>query len=181
MTCESAMPEYALDDAIAIARAQRGDTAAFESLYQAHHGRVYALCVRLSGDRALAEDLVQEVFVKAWCSLGKFRGDARLSTWLHRLAVNTAVSQRRRRAPWFGRFAIDIDALPEDAARETPGLARDLDAAIARLPTRARQVFVLVDLEGYSHEEAGAALGVAVGTSKAQLHRARSLLREMLQ
>jgi len=163
---------------LALARAQVGDASAFARLYRDHHRRIYALCLRLTADRGAAEELTQDTFVKAWQRLDGFRGEARFSTWLHRIAVNTAISHRRRQAWLSLRPAFDDDA-PADSAPQ-PGLTRDLDRAIAKLPTRARHVFVLIDVEGYSHEEASSALGMAVGTSKAHLHRARELLRGML-
>jgi RNA polymerase sigma-70 factor (ECF subfamily) len=168
------------EDALLLARARAGEPGAFARLYEAHHRRVYGLCLRLVADRAMAEDLTQDVFVKAWRGLEAFRGDARFATWLHRLTVNTVISHQRRRRPWFDRFRSAMDPASLPATKGAAALAHDLDAAIARLPARARAVFVLVDVEGYSHDEAGAALGIAAGTSKAQLHRARQLLRGML-
>lgn len=163
-----------------LARAQAGDLPAFSSLYRQHHRRVYALCVRMSGDRALAEDLTQETFVTAWRKLGSFRGEAEFSTWLHRVAVNTVLGHQRRNAGWFKRIVSGLDEFPEPEFHERPDHARDLESAIAQLPERARQVFVLVDVEGYGHREAAELMGIAEGTSKAQLSRARSLLREIL-
>jgi len=163
-----------------LARAQAGDLPAFSSLYRQHHRRVYALCTRMSGDRALAEDLTQETFVTAWRKLGSFRGESAFSTWLHRVAVNTVLAHQRRNAGWFKRVVGGLDEFPEPELHERPDLARDLESAIAQLPERARQVFVLVDVEGLGHREAAELMGIAEGTSKAQLSRARSLLREML-
>ena len=163
-----------------LARAQAGDVPAFASLYRLHHRRIHALCVRMSGDRALAEDLTQETFVTAWRKLGSFRGEAEFSTWLHRVAVNTVLGHQRRHAGWFRRIVGGLDQAPEPELHERPDQERDLETAIARLPERARQVFVLVDVEGLGHREAADRLGIAEGTSKAQLSRARSLLREML-
>jgi RNA polymerase sigma-70 factor (ECF subfamily) len=163
-----------------LARAQAGDRPAFSALYRQHHRRVYALCVRMSGDRALAEDLTQETFVTAWRKLDSFRGEAAFSTWLHRVAVNTVLAHQRRNAGWLRRVVSGVEDLPEPEVHERPDEVRDLESAIAQLPERARQVFVLVDVEGLGHREAAAALGIAEGTSKAQLSRARSLLREML-
>lgn len=163
-----------------IEAARGGDEAAFAALYRDHVGRVHALCLRLLADRALAEDLTQEAFVQAWRRLGSFRGDARFATWLHRLTMNTVITYQRRHGPWLTWLRAAPTAAPEPADPASPASRLDLDAAIARLPQRARQVFVLVDVEGYSHEQAGEALGIAVGTSKAQLHRARQLLRETL-
>lgn len=168
------------DGADLLARARAGEVPAFAGLYRRHHRRVHALCARMSGDRALADDLTQETFITAWRRLDSFRGESEFSTWLHRVAVNTVLAHKRRQAPWLRRIAGDVDELPEPGMHETPDHARDLEAAIARLPPRAREVFVLVDVEGWSHRETAAQLGIAEGTSKAQLSRARELLRGML-
>jgi RNA polymerase sigma-70 factor, ECF subfamily len=167
------------EETLLVERARAGDTAAFADLYRAHHRRVYALTLRLTADTGRAEELTQDAFVNAWRRLPDFRGDARFSTWLHRIAVNVVVSYQRRNRPWIA-WLRDSEALPEVAVESDEALTRDLDRAIARLPQRARQVFVLVEVEGYSHEETGRMLGMAVGTSKAHLFRARSLLREWL-
>jgi RNA polymerase sigma-70 factor (ECF subfamily) len=165
-----------------VERAQRGDLEAFEALYRQSVRRVYAVCVRLAGEPSRAEDLVQEVFVRAWRKLGSFRGESRFSTWLHPLAVNVALGEKRR----WGRRELrelpsDDPAVPDRGASPTsPGERLDLERAIAKLPNGARSVFVLHDVEGYRHEEIAALTGVTVGTSKAQLHRARRLLRERL-
>ncbi|MDH4132648.1 MAG: RNA polymerase sigma factor [Gemmatimonadota bacterium] len=161
--------------------AQRGDHAAFRALYEAHVGRIYALCLRLAGSAAEAEEHTQDVFVRAWRRLGTFRGDSAFGTWLHRLAVNEVMQARRAAGRRSARVALpgDDELLARVAVQE-PEPDRDLDRAIARLPKGARQIFVLYDLEGYSHEEIAHLTGVAEGTSKAQLHRARRLLREEL-
>ena len=160
----------------AVRRARQGDPDAFEAVYREHAGRVYALCLRMSGDAQAARELLQDVFVRAWEKLATFRGDSAFSSWLHRLAVNVVLMRRRatvRRAE---------DELAEDAAyrARSPELRIDLEQAIAALPEMARQVLVLFDLEGYQHAEIGRALGIAEGTSKAHLFRARRLLRERL-
>jgi len=168
-----------------VERSQRGDREAFEELYRQNVRRVYALCCRLAGEPSRAEDLVQEVFVRAWRKLGSFRGESRFSTWLHPLAVNVALAGRRR----WGRRERRETRTDDPAALERGGRAGgaaapaegiDLERAIAALPVRARGVFVLHDVEGYRHEEIAVMTGVTVGTSKAQLHRARRLLRERL-
>jgi RNA polymerase sigma-70 factor (ECF subfamily) len=164
-------------DAVDVALAQSGDQQAFERLYRAHVGRVYGLALRMAG-QGEAEELTQDVFVRAWEKLGSFRGEAAFGTWLHRLAVNLVLSERTRRGRERHRLDEDDAMLDRTAARrETPEVAMDLDVAIGRLPDGARQIFVLHDVEGYKHEEIGEMLGIAVGTSKAQLHRARMLLR----
>lgn len=168
------------ETSLLVARAQAGDRAAFALLYRGHVARVHALCRRMLGDAGLAEELTQDTFVTAWKQLHSFRGEARFSTWLHRVAVNTVLSWQRRNGPWLRWLRSDRDELPEQPVHESPGAARDLELAIARLPMRARQVFVLVDVEGYTHEEAGAALGINPGTSKSQLFRARELLKGWL-
>lgn len=163
-------------------RAQAGDPAAFERLYRLHAGRIYALCLRMSGDPTRAEELTQDAFVRAWQKLGTFRGDAAFSSWLHRLAVNVVLmaqrSERRRRAR-----VLEVED-PESAAsagcNDEPGTRVDLERAIATLPPGARTAFVLHDIEGYGHAEIAKLTGLAVGTLKAQLHRARRLLREAL-
>lgn len=166
-----------------VARAQGGDQDAFRLLYREHVGRVYAVCLRLAGDRAEAEELTQDVFVRAWNKLATFRGESAFSTWLHRLAVNVVLMARRGRSRRERRvFATENPAALERPAGDHPaGLSLDLERAIARLPEGAREVFLLYDVEGYRHAEIAALLGIAEGTSKAQLFRARRLLREWLE
>jgi len=165
-----------------VARVSAGPRELFDDLYRRHAGRVFAICLRLTGERARAEDLTQESFVRAWNGLASLRGDSNLAGWLARIAVNTVLSDRRSRARRGSRETPldDLDALPRPRAVR-PGDALDLEAAIAALPDGARTVFVLHDVEGYRHEEIAGLLGVATGTSKAQLHRARRLLREALR
>jgi RNA polymerase sigma-70 factor (ECF subfamily) len=166
-----------------VASAAAGSTAAFEQLYRRYAARIHALCLRMTGNVATAEDCVQEAFVQAWRNLGQFETRSAFGTWLHRIAVNTVLQQARRRRETLGeadsieREVADrmADPLAEDPARD-----RDLEAAIAALPAGARHVLVLVGLYGHSHEEASQLLGVAVGTCKAQLHRARALLSARL-
>jgi RNA polymerase sigma-70 factor (ECF subfamily) len=171
-----------------VRRAQAGDQAAFEELYRVHSGRVYALCLRMSADPGRAEELTQEVFLRAWKGLATFRGEAAFSTWLHRLAVNVVLAERRSTGKRWERMIGTDDIEPFEAAtlerRAGPGpegIGLDLEAAIGELPEGARTVFVLYEIEGYGHREIAAFTGTAVGTSKAQLHRARKLLREALQ
>lgn len=164
-----------------IAAARAGDAAAFERLYLDHAGRVHALCLRLLGDRGLAEELTQEAFIKAWRELDSFRCEGPFAAWLRRVTVNTVVSYQRRHGPWLRWLKHEPEGVPERAGAVGAEAQRiDLAAAIDRLPERARQVFVLVEVEGYTHEQAADALGIAAGTSKAQLFRARKLLRDML-
>lgn len=172
------------DHALALAAAG-GDAAAFEALYRRHAARVHGVVLRLAGwQRARAEDLVQEAFLRAWQALPQWRGEAAFGTWLHRLAVNTALMDlraRRARPVLDGDDGDALDAAPAaDSAGRGMALAMDLERAVATLPPRARAVLVLHDVEGWTHEEVAAALGMAAGSSKAQLHRARSLLRARL-
>lgn len=164
-----------------VRRASAGDAEAFGALYRAHAGRVYALCLRLEGDAARATELTQDVFVRAWERLGGFRGESAFGTWLHRLAVNVVLQDRR--AAWRRERRVQPVEAPErlEAAAPASGAEPlDLERAIAALPPGARAVFVLHDVEGYGHAEIAAMTGIAEGTSKAQLFRARRLLREAL-
>lgn len=171
------------DSSDLIQRAQQGDQAAFEQLYRAHVGRVYALCLRLTADRARAQELTQDAFVRVWERLASFRGESAFSSWLYRLTVNVVfLSQRagRRRAlRVFTTDDLETWERPVDAQSTAAGQL-DLERAIATLPPGAREVFVLHDVEGYRHHEIAQLTGIAVGTSKAQLFRARRLLREAL-
>lgn len=166
-----------------IRRAQEGDEAAFEALYRAHVGRVYALCLRLTADRAQAEERTQDAFVRAWQRLATFRGESAFSTWLHRLVVNEVLRARRAERRREARVLSTDDPAVLERPSGRPmshGAGLDLEHAVAALPPGAREVFVLHDVEGYRHEEIARLTGVAVGTSKAQLFRARRLLREAL-
>lgn len=165
-----------------VREAQNGDLLAFERLYRENERKVFALCLRLSSDGALAEELTQEVFVRAWRKLGSFRGESAFSSWLYPLTVNVALSERRSRRRRDARiFATDDPASLERAPGvPQPEAGFDLEKAMAALPPGARAVFVLHDVEGRTHEEIAAMLDLAPGTSKAQLFRARRLLREAL-
>ena len=159
------------------------DEEAFRDLYREHVGRIYALCLRLTGDAAAAEERTQDVFVRAWERLRTFRGESAFATWLHRLAVNVVLMERRGSGRRERRVAPASDDPVYEQAATPPAAAErlDLERAIAALPVGAREVFVLFEVEGYSHEEIARMCGIAVGTSKAQLFRARRLLREMLE
>jgi len=176
------MDEQRSEEWTLASRAREGDLAAFEALYRKHVRRVYALCLRLSGNAALAEELTQEAFVRAWKKLAQFRGESAFSTWLHPLVVNVALAERRsRRSREAHTFLTDDIAVYDRAALAIdPGERLDVEQAVASLPAGARAVFVLHDVEGYRHDEIAEMTGVTVGTSKAQLHRARQLLRERL-
>ena len=166
-----------------VARAQAGDQAAFRDLYRQHVGRVYALCLRLTGDARDAEERTQDVFVRLWDKLGSFRGESAFSSWLHRLTVNVVFNEQRTSGRRERRVlpAADPAALEQQRGSGTEGLSIDLERAIAELPDGAREVFVLFDIEGYGHGEIAELTGIAEGTSKAQLFRARRLLREKLE
>jgi len=178
-----AAPSADADRALARAAAT-GDLGAFEALYRRHAGRVHGVIARLVGHHgARAEDLTQDTFVRAWQALPGYRHESAFGTWLHRLAVNTALMDMRasRSRP---SLDADEDALADlgtfDSAGHATALGLDLERAVATLPPRARAVLVLYDVEGWKHEEIADALGMAVGSSKAQLHRARGLLRTRL-
>jgi RNA polymerase sigma-70 factor (ECF subfamily) len=161
-------------------RAATGDEAAFERLYRRHVARIHTLARRMAGPDA-ADDLTQDIFVRAWDKLATFRGDSAFGTWLHRLAVNVVLSRHRserNERTWI----VDDEVALAMAARATahPATRMDLDAAIARLPDGARRVFVLHDVEGWTHEEIAEQMGLVPGTSKSQLSRARAALRRML-
>jgi RNA polymerase sigma-70 factor (ECF subfamily) len=162
--------------------AQEGDHSAFRSLYELMVDRVYALCLRLSADPVRADELTQDVFVRAWEKISSFRGESAFSTWLHRIAVNVVLTERRATGRRERRVIGSEELGDLDAATQavSPGIRMDLEQAIAALPAGARAVFVLHDVEGYRHEEIADMSGLAAGTSKAQLFRARRLLREML-
>jgi RNA polymerase sigma-70 factor (ECF subfamily) len=167
-----------------VRRAQAGDLLAFEQLYRENERKVFALSLRMSSDPTLAEELTQDVFVRAWQKLSSFRGESAFSSWLYPLAVNVALSERRTRRRRTARFFSTDDLTPFEKPARTktgPEAGFDIEKALATLPPGARAVFVLHDVEGYKHEEIAGLLDMAVGTSKAQLHRARRLLRAVLQ
>ena len=163
-----------------VALAAAGDSLAFERLYKIHLPRIHGLVRRMAGPKD-ADELTQDVFVRVWQKLGTFRGDAAFSTWLHRLAVNVVIERFRSAASRRLKLVDDgvvMDALPGRAER--PDRRLQLDAALEHLPDGARQIFVLHDVEGYKHDEIATLLAISSGTSKAQLHRARMLLRKRL-
>lgn len=171
------------DNILAIRRAQEGDRQAFHQLYQQHIGRVYAVCWRLLGDRQKAEDASQESFVKVWQSLPDFKGDSSFTTWLHRIATRTAIDCWRRDKRLTFVEPDTASAMAEQSGQTTAAEnadGRDLEQAIQRLPPQAKAVFVLFALEGYQHNEIAGLLDIAEGSSKAQYHRARLLLRGFL-
>jgi len=180
-----------LSEAEVIRRAQHGDGAAFERLYQLHGRRVYALCLRMVGNTAEAEDLAQEAFLQVFRKLHTFRGESAFSTWLHRLAVNVVLMKLRRK----GVAATSLEEVTEpDEESGAPGkevggpdlmlmgsIDRvNLERAVERLPPGYRMVFVLHDVQGYEHNEIAEMMGCSIGNSKSQLHKARLRLRQLL-
>ncbi|MDH5619649.1 MAG: RNA polymerase sigma factor [Gammaproteobacteria bacterium] len=177
----SADTDKVTDEEAWIRRAKRSDAQAFEALYRLHVGKVYGLCLRMTGNVSEAEDCTQEAFIQAWNKMARFRGDSAFSTWLHRIAVNAVLGRIRKSTRERDRIAAVADVEPARVATGDTGELRDLAEAIDRLPERARHIFVLNAVYGYSHEEAAGMLGIAAGTSKAQLHRARRLLMQQLE
>ena len=169
------------DEAAWIRQAQRSDARAFEALYRLHIDKIYGLCLRMTGNVSEAEDCAQEAFIQAWNKLSKFRGDSAFATWLHRIAVNTVLGRIRKSKREQDRIQTVADTRPSPLETGDTGELRDLVAAVDRLPEGARHVFVLHAVYGYTHEEAAGMLGIAAGTSKAQLHRARRLLAQQLE
>jgi RNA polymerase sigma-70 factor (ECF subfamily) len=175
-------PDTVVDfDVALIERARRGDQKAFERLYREHVGRVNGLCLRMTRNPELAADCVQDAFIKAWKALPKFEARASFSTWLHRIAVNTVLEKRRGSAS--AEIAVEDPTEYEAPVMvlDTPVEEEELEAAIESLPQGARDALVLCGVYGYEHSEAASMLGIAVGTCKAQLHRARGLLKERLE
>ena len=169
-----------MDDAILIQQAQNGDTGAVRALYQRHAGRVYAVVRRLAGEDALAEDWAQEAWVRAFRALPTFRGESLFTTWLHRIAVNSALHGRRTRERRTCREEPIDDSACSGGTGDRTVLRLRLEKAMERLPEGMRKVLVLHDVEGYTHEEIGQMLGVSSGTCKSQLFKARAKMREML-
>ena len=169
------------EEAVWIRQAQQSDSRAFESLYRRHHGRVYGICLRMTGNVSEAEDCAQEAFIQAWSKLDKFRGDSAFSTWLHRIAVNAVLGRVRKSQREQDRITAVSQTSPARLETGDTGEMRDLSEAVNQLPEGARNVFVLHAIYGYSHDEAGDMLGIASGTSKAQLHRAKRLLAQQLK
>jgi RNA polymerase sigma-70 factor (ECF subfamily) len=169
-----------------IAQAKQGSQTAFYQLYQLHHRKVYALCWRMLADKDSAEDVCQEVFVVLWQKINNFRGESKFSTWLHSVASNVVLSHLRKQKNWLQRvFSIedqshDVQVTEEFVSLEDSSELDNLDKHIARLPERARLVFVLFAVEGYRHEEIANMLNMAVGSSKSQYHRAKTLLKKWL-
>jgi RNA polymerase sigma-70 factor (ECF subfamily) len=177
--------DYRLDieeESLLLKQAKEGDTNAFEKLYRVNVSRVYSVCLRISSDKTRADELTQDVFVKVWEKLSSFRGESRFSTWLYKIAVNTSLIELRSRKRWFMRFKNFSDLLNFDRKVSiSVSNSIDLEKAVSFLPEKARLVFILHDVEGYKHDEISEMLSVKSGTTKAQLHRARRLLREAME
>ena len=170
------------DQRALIERARRGDASAHRALYDAHVEQVYRLAYRLTGAEHLAREVTQNVFIRAFASLEGFRGESAFGTWLHSIAVSLSLNEiRRRKREWARNAPLeDATVLPESAPRSDPLLRDKVMEAVNDLPPGCRAVFLMHDAEGYTHQEIGAALGINVGTSKAQLSRARGKLRVAL-
>jgi len=179
---EAAERQLLEEDASLVRRAQGGDPGAFEELYRTHVDRVYGLCLRMAADRERAERLTQDTFVRCWEKLGTFRGESRFSSWLYRMAVNVVLNDQRSRKRRHLRLESTGDL--GSYGRATPGRRTeeliDVERALARLPEAARTALVLYGIEGYKYREIAELTGLAEGTVKAQIHRARKLLQEAL-
>ena len=163
-----------------IEASKSGDKQAFQELYRLHVGKVYALCLRLTGQPSMAEEATQEVFIQVWKKLANYRGDSQFSTWLHSVASNVTISYlRTQKSFWQNIFNLE-DAGIDNTPAENSCQEVDLDVYIAKLPERARIVFVLHALEGYRHEEIANLMNIAVGSSKAQFHRAKQLIKNWM-
>ncbi len=165
-----------------IRRAKAGDAFAFAQLYHEHAAHVYSTCLRMLADETRAQELAQEAIVKAWHMLSTFRNESPFSAWLHRIAVNTVLDHLRREKRLGARVEFTDELIDADADVRSDSVEEilDLEAGIASLPVQARTVLILHDIEGYRHEEIAGMMDIATGTSKAQLHRARILLKERL-
>lgn len=165
-----------------VERARNGEVGALEALYRRHVDRVYALCLRMTADERTAEELTQDVWVRVWRKLDSFRGDAAFTTWLHQVTTNLVRDRLRSRSRRRGREELTGEPARLGSGRSPRSVEdrMDLESAIRTLPDRAREVFVLYDIEGYQHREIARMLDVAEGTSKAHLFRARRLLRQEL-
>ena len=178
---EHFQPQQA-DDNDLVVLASQGDQQAFKQLYQRHHCRVYAMCFRLCHSASQAEEVTQNCFVRLWQKLPLFKGESLFTTWLHRLCVRQAINDLKAQQTFWQRFIPQHDVDENHPALSMPAKeCHQLDKLIARLPQRTRIVFVLCAIEGYQHDEIAKLLNMAVGTSKAQYHRARQLLQEMLK
>jgi RNA polymerase sigma-70 factor (ECF subfamily) len=179
---DTAAPEPQVAELLVV-RARQGDARAFEELYRQHHRRIYALALRLTRDRQRAEELTQDAFVRAWEALAGFRGESSFATWLHGLTVRVFFSKARLERRWAERFEAGdkLESYLGEAQRAMPETNLALEKALAGLPDGARIPLLLYAIEGYRYEEIAGLLGLALGTIKAQIHRARRLLMEVLK
>ena len=159
---------------------QGGDKQAYNRLYREYIGQVYGLCYRLTGEKMLAEDAAQEVFIQLWRKIGNFKGDSKFSTWLHTVTSNITISYIRKQKGWLQKMFTIEDSVAINTVAEESSSSVDLESYVVRLPERARIVFVLHAIEGYRHQEIATMTGMAVGSSKAQFHRAKQLLKEWM-
>jgi RNA polymerase sigma-70 factor (ECF subfamily) len=159
---------------------QGGDIQAYNRLYQEYIGQVYGLCYRLTGEKMLAEDAAQEVFIQLWKKINNYKGDSKFSTWLHAVTSNITISYMRKQKGWLQKMFNIEDSVAMNAQAEGSSSTIDIERYVARLPERARLVFVLYAIEGYRHEEIATMTNMAVGSSKAQLHRAKQLLKKWM-
>ena len=174
----------AAEAAILVSRCQAGDISAFETIYRQHAARIYTLACRMAGSPEDGEDLLQEIFLQAYRKLGSFKGDSSLGTWLYRLALNHCLDYVRSRRAKMSRLTETLDADTSHqpvARRDTPIARLDLERALERLPDGCREAFVLHDVEGFDHKEVARMLGIAEGTSKSQVFKARLKLRALLK
>jgi len=170
------------EDSALVKRAASGDYQAFKLLYEKHVARVYAICLRYCVNQDEASDVAQEVFIQVWEKLSDYRAESTFSTWLYRVATNISISHIRKRSPWWARSVELSDVDSDDFISVNHShFEHGLDKKIADLPEQARLVFVLFAIEGYRHTEIAKILKIAPGTSKAQYHRARQLLKEKIQ
>ena len=170
-----------VSDEVLVTQAKTGSKAAFKQLYQRHQGRVYAISFRLSGSHDHADEICQDCFVRLWQKLDQFNGESQFTTWLHKLSVHQAINSMKAKQRFWHRFLPD-NHIAEDAEQHLSQQHEyhRLDKLIMKLPERTRVVFVLSAIEGYQHQEIAEILNIAVGTSKAQYHRAKQMLQEML-
>lgn len=187
MTKQANQTQHESTEEVWITQAKQGSQQAFYCLYEKYHKKMYALCWRMLADKDSAEDVCQEVFVVLWQKINNFRGESKFSTWLHSVATNVVLGHLRKQKNWLQRvFSIEEQGSGQHNIKEASVALTDnstldeLDQHISRLPERARLVFVLFAVEGYRHEEIAKMLKMAVGSSKSQYHRARTLLREWL-
>ncbi len=176
--------ENSYNEAELVRNAQNGDGRGFKRLFDENVNRIYAFCLRMSSSPQLAEEITQDVFVKAWENLHKFRGESKFTTWLHSIAVNEFLTQKRIEKRFMQRYTTTDDVLKYDRHGEKPEVHFntniDIENAISSLPEQAKMVLILHDIEGYKHKEIAEMINIEIGTSKAHLHRARKILREEL-